>query len=106
MIPFDLKMTLDKALEESPPLQGGLPEGPAGQGAHRHRAAPRGHARNASMHAAGVVISPEPLTELVPLFKSNTGDVITQYDMKGVEQLGLLKMDFLGLRTLTSSTTA
>ena len=49
----------------------------------------------------GVVISPKPLTELVPLFKSNTGDVTTQYDMKGVERIGLLKMDFLGLSTLT-----
>jgi DNA polymerase-3 subunit alpha len=60
-----------------------------------------GIARHASTHAAGVVITPEELTNYVPLYLSNTGDVTTQYDMKCVEKIGLLKMDFLGLRTLT-----
>ena len=58
-------------------------------------------ARNASIHAAGVVISPTPLKELVPLYKTNKDEVVTQYDMGGIEKLNLLKMDFLGLTTLT-----
>jgi len=60
-----------------------------------------GMCRNASMHAAGVVISPQPLKELVPLYKTNRDEVVTQYDMSGLEKLNLLKMDFLGLATLT-----
>ena len=57
--------------------------------------------RHASIHAAGVVIAPGVLTDYVPLYKSTTDDVTSQYDMKGLEELGLLKMDFLGLRNLT-----
>src|SRR6516162_1193003 len=60
-----------------------------------------GVARNVSVHAAGVVISPKPLKELVPLYKTNKDEIVTQYDMVGLEKLGLLKMDFLGLTTLT-----
>jgi DNA polymerase III subunit alpha len=60
-----------------------------------------GMSRNASVHAAGVVISPVALKELVPLYKTNKDEVVTQYDMVGLEKLGLLKMDFLGLTTLT-----
>src|SRR5580692_3355055 len=60
-----------------------------------------GVARNASVHAAGVVISPQPLRELVPLYKTNKDEIVTQYDMVGLEKLDLLKMDFLGLTTLT-----
>ncbi len=65
-----------------------------------------GMARNASVHAAGVVISPQPLRELVPLYKTNRDEIVTQYDMVGLEKLGLLKMDFLGLTTLTIITDA
>jgi DNA polymerase-3 subunit alpha len=60
-----------------------------------------GMARNASVHAAGVVIAPQPLKELVPLYKSNKDEVVTQYDMVGLDKLSMLKMDFLGLTTLT-----
>src|SRR4051812_24341894 len=60
-----------------------------------------GFARNSSVHAAGVVISPEPLRNLVPLARTNREEVITQFDMGGIEKLDLLKMDFLGLTTLT-----
>ena len=60
-----------------------------------------GLARHASTHAAGVVISPRPLTEIVPLYKSNKDEITTQYDMNALERIGLLKMDFLGLTTLT-----
>ena len=59
-----------------------------------------GMARNCSMHAAGVVISPLPLKDLVPLYKTNKDEIVTEYDMVGLEKLALLKMDFLGLTTL------
>ena len=57
--------------------------------------------RHASTHAAGVVITPSDLTDYMPLYKSSQGDITSQYDMKSLENLGLLKMDFLGLRNLT-----
>jgi DNA polymerase-3 subunit alpha len=101
MIPFDLKMTLDKALQESPPLMDAYQREPRVKELIDISRRLEGTTRHASTHAAGVVISPQPLTDLVPLFKGTTADVTTQYDMKGVERIGLLKMDFLGLRTLT-----
>jgi DNA polymerase-3 subunit alpha len=101
MIPFDLKMTLDKALAESPPLAEAYQKDPKVKELVDISRRLEGTTRHASTHAAGVVISPLPLTELVPLFKGTTADVTTQFDMKGVERIGLLKMDFLGLRTLT-----
>jgi DNA polymerase III subunit alpha len=60
-----------------------------------------GLSRHAGMHAAGVVITPEPVTNYVPLYLTNRDEIVTQYDMRVIEKLGLLKMDFLGLRTLT-----
>jgi DNA polymerase-3 subunit alpha len=60
-----------------------------------------GMARNAGVHAAGVVIAPGPITDYAPLFKSNRDEITTQWAMKEVERVGLLKMDFLGLSTLT-----
>src|SRR5690606_19391859 len=57
--------------------------------------------RHASVHAAGVVIAKEPLTQYVPLQKTSDGVVTTQFPWETIEELGLLKMDFLGLRTLT-----
>jgi DNA polymerase-3 subunit alpha len=60
-----------------------------------------GLTRHASVHAAGVVIAPVPIDEIVPLYKTSKDEVVTQWDMKGVERLGLLKMDFLGLKTVT-----
>jgi DNA polymerase III subunit alpha len=101
MIPFDLKMTLDKALSESPPLKDAYERDANVKELIDISRRLEGTTRHASTHAAGVVIAPKPLTELVPLFKGNTGDITTQYDMKGIERIGLLKMDFLGLRTLT-----
>jgi DNA polymerase-3 subunit alpha len=101
MIPFDLKMTLDKALQESPPLKDAYDKDPKVKELIDVSRRLEGTTRHASTHAAGVVIAPRPLTEFVPLFKGNTADLTTQYDMKGVERIGLLKMDFLGLRTLT-----
>jgi DNA polymerase III subunit alpha len=103
MIPFDLKMTLDKALEESPPLKEAYQKDPRVKELVDISRRLEGTTRHASTHAAGVVIAPRPLTEFVPLaaLKGNTNEVTTQYDMHGVERIGLLKMDFLGLRTLT-----
>jgi DNA polymerase-3 subunit alpha len=60
-----------------------------------------GLSRHASTHAAGVVISPRPLTDVVPVYKTNRDEITTQYDMNALERIGLLKMDFLGLTTLT-----
>ncbi len=60
-----------------------------------------GLARNCSIHAAGVVISPQPLVDLVPLYKTSKDEIVTQFDMAGLDKLALLKMDFLGLTTLT-----
>lgn len=60
-----------------------------------------GAPRHASLHAAGVVITPEPTEQLVPLYKTSKGEIVTQWDKDVIESLGLLKMDFLGLRTLT-----
>src|SRR6202012_4812026 len=60
-----------------------------------------GLVRGAGVHAAGVVIAPQPLTELVPLNRTKNEEIVTAYDMKAVEKMGLLKMDFLGLATLT-----
>jgi DNA polymerase III subunit alpha len=60
-----------------------------------------GFARNSSVHAAGVVIAPVPLKTLVPLSRTNRDEIVTQYDMNGLDKLQLLKMDFLGLTTLT-----
>ena len=62
----------------------------------------RGWSAAAGVHAAGVVIAPRPLTDLVPLSRvSKNDEIVTAYDMKAIEKLGLLKMDFLGLTTLT-----
>ena len=60
-----------------------------------------GLVRGAGVHAAGVVIAPQPLTELVPVTRTKDEAIVTSYDMKAVEKMGLLKMDFLGLTTLT-----
>jgi DNA polymerase III subunit alpha len=101
MIPFDLKMTLDKALDESPPLKQAYQSDSKVRELIDISRRLEGTTRHASTHAAGVVIAPKPLTEFVPLFKGTGAELTTQFDMKGVERVGLLKMDFLGLRTLT-----
>jgi DNA polymerase-3 subunit alpha len=101
LVPNRLNITLADALKEEPKLRELEQQG--GQMARLIGTAQalEGLVRHASTHAAGVVISPEPLTEYLPLYKGNKGEVVTQYAMEDIEQLGLLKMDFLGLRTLT-----
>src|SRR4029453_6383165 len=83
MIPFDLKMTLDKALAESPPLAEAYQKDPKVKELLDISGRLEATTRHASTHAVGVVISPQPLTDLVPLFKGNTADITTQFDMKG-----------------------
>ncbi len=99
MIPATLNITLEEALEQSQELK------EAAEGNYKevidYSLVLEGMNRHASTHAAGVVIAPGDLTEYVPLYRSPQGDVTSQYDMKGLEELGLLKMDFLGLRNLT-----
>jgi DNA polymerase-3 subunit alpha len=101
LVPDGLGMTLDKALDLSPDLKA-LPE-KSPQHARLLKAARvlEGLARHASTHAAGVLITPGPLLDYVPLYRQKDGTTTTQWDMKSVEKAGLLKMDFLGLRTLS-----
>ena len=102
MVPADLGMTLEKALQDSPALADAYKKEELTKRVIDIGKRLEGTTRHASTHAAGVVISPEPLANLVPLYKfPGTESVVTQFDMKGVEEIGLLKMDFLGLSTLT-----
>ncbi|MFQ6673337.1 MAG: DNA polymerase III subunit alpha, partial [Fidelibacterota bacterium] len=101
MIPVGPGVTLETALQVSSDLQEAVRKDPAVQELMNFSKVLEGMNRHASTHAAGVVIAPGELTNYVPLYKSPQGDVTSQYDMKGLEDLGLLKMDFLGLRNLT-----
>jgi len=101
LIPPTLDMTLDKALEESPVLRE-MEESDA-RAKELLSVARRleGMTRHASVHAAGVVIAPKAITEYAPLYKGARDEIVTQWSMKEIERVGLLKMDFLGLSTLT-----
>ena len=99
-VPFALGMTLDEALHLSKQLREMYAGDERVKRAHRHGEALEGMPRHASTHAAGVVITEKPVYEYVPLAK-NDESVVTQYPMTTLEELGLLKMDFLGLRNLT-----
>lgn len=101
MIPAELNMTIDKALKSNPELQNAYQEEPAVTKLVDFARDVEGLPRHASTHAAGVVIARDPLTDYVPIQVSADGFAVTQYDKDRVEELGLLKMDFLGLRTLT-----
>ena len=101
LIPDDLNITVEQALRDSPQLRE-LVEGDEDVRLLVETAEKlEGLARHCGVHAAGVVIAPEPLVNLVPLLRTSHGEVSTQFDKDDVEALGLLKMDFLGLRTLT-----
>ena len=100
LIPMELKMTLQKALEVSPDLKAMYKENPQVHELIETSLKVEGMPRHASTHAAGVVITRESATEYVPL-ATNDGLPVTQFNMVEIERLGLLKMDFLGLRTLT-----
>ena len=100
MIPFSLDMTLDKALSISPELRRQYEENPRTRRLVDTARALEGMPRHASTHAAGVLITRRPVTNYVPL-QTNDDVVTTQFPMGTLEKLGLLKMDILGLRTLT-----
>lgn len=101
LVPPQLKITLEKALETVAELRELENKDDQHKQLIEYSKVLEGLARHASTHAAGVVITPSELTEYVPLFKTKEGDVTTQYDKNILETVGLLKMDFLGLRTLT-----
>jgi DNA polymerase-3 subunit alpha len=101
MIPFDLKMTLEKALQQSPELKQAYNSEEATRELIDTAFVLEDLTRNASVHAAGVVIGDQPLVNLLPLKQDEDGAIVTQYAMGPVGDLGLLKMDFLGLKTLT-----
>ena len=99
-IPFQLGMTIDKALQMSPDLKAMYESDERVKKVIDMSRALEGMPRHASTHAAGVVISKLPVDEYVPLYMSDRG-VATEFNMTTIEELGLLKMDFLGLRNLT-----
>jgi len=101
MIPFDLKMTLEKALKQSPEFKEAYQTEEVTHQLIDTALILEDITRNASVHAAGVVIGDQPLVNLLPLKQDDSGTLVTQYAMNPVGDLGLLKMDFLGLKTLT-----
>jgi DNA polymerase III subunit alpha len=101
LIPATLGIELKTALEEAPQLKSAVNSDDKLKNLMAVALRLEGLARHASTHAAGVVISPRPLTDIVPVYKTNRDEITTQYDMNALERVGLLKMDFLGLTTLT-----
>jgi DNA polymerase-3 subunit alpha len=100
-IPPALDMTLEKALAENPVLKQMEGQDPKVKEVLAIGRRLEGMSRHASVHAAGVVIAPGPITDYAPLYKGQRDEITTQWNMKEVERVGLLKMDFLGLSTLT-----
>ena len=101
LVPPTIGMTLDKALEESPDLRKVYDNDKQIRELIDTAKKLEGLVRGQGVHAAGVVIAPRALTELVPVARTKNDEIVTAYDMKAVEKMGLLKMDFLGLTTLT-----
>jgi DNA polymerase III subunit alpha len=101
LVPATIGITLDQALKDSPPLQEAYSSTPQIRELIDTAKKLEGLVRGAGVHASAVVIAPRPLTELVPLNRTKNDEIVTAYDMKAVEKMGLLKMDFLGLATLT-----
>jgi len=102
LIPADLKMTLEEAPKAEPRLQELIDSDPKVAELFRYSREIEGRSRHAGTHASAVVISNRPITECCPLYRQGTGEITTQYSMKPVERVGLVKFDFLGLRNLTS----
>ena len=101
MVPDVLNISLDNALEQEPRLRDLVKKKPEVADLISICRVLEGLPRHASTHAAGVVIADRTLTEYLPLYKGKKGEVVTQFDMKCVEKIGLVKFDFLGLRNLT-----
>jgi DNA polymerase-3 subunit alpha len=100
LIPDGVDVNFERALKESPQLKEAIATDESVAKVVQIAGRLEGLSRHAGMHAAGVVIAPRPITEYLPLYRTNTGDVTTQFDMNAVEKMGLLKIDFLGLITL------
>ncbi len=101
LIPNTLNITLDQALKQEPRLEETMKKDLRMESLFNVAKSLEGLSRHASTHAAGVVISNKSLTEYLPLYRGPNGEVMTQYPMKEVEAIGLVKFDFLGLKTLT-----
>ena len=101
LVPTTIGVTIEQALKDSPQLQEAYDSNTQIRELIDTAKKLEGLVRGAGVHAAGVVIAPRPLTDLVPLSRSKNDEIVTAYDMKAVEKMGLLKMDFLGLTTLT-----
>ncbi len=102
LVPDTLNITLEQAIEQEPELQKAASQSPDIQRLLDTARRLEGQARHASVHAAGVIVATRPLHEIVPLYKqSGSEDAVTQWDGPTCEKVGLLKMDFLGLRTLS-----
>ena len=101
LVPNQLNITLQEALDREPRLGEMMHADHKIKELFATAQALEGLARHASTHAAGVVISQEPLTEHVPLYKGANDEIVTQYPMGDIEKIGLIKFDFLGLKTLT-----
>jgi DNA polymerase-3 subunit alpha len=100
MVPDELNITLQSAVEKSEELRNEVTKNPVAKKIYDQALVLEGMVRNTGKHAAGIIITDRPLEEFVPLTEQE-GDVTVQYDMNAVGKLGLLKMDFLGLKTLT-----
>lgn len=101
MIPTDLGITLEKAAAKNPELKAAIESQEATRALWDHATRLEGLSRNTGIHAAGVVIGDRPLDEYIPLCRGKEEEVVTQYAMGALTDLGMLKMDFLGLKTLT-----
>ncbi len=101
MVPAELNITLEKALKQNPEMRNSYEQDERVHKLVDMSMRLEGLPRHSSIHAAGVVICSEPAENLVPLSRAQDGSITTQFTMTTIEELGLLKMDFLGLRTLT-----
>ncbi len=101
LFPDELNIKLKDALEQSADLRGKIESDPKLQKVWEYALRLEGLYRNAGMHAAGVIITEEPIVTYCPMYVSKDGDVVTQFDKDYAEKIGLVKFDFLGLKTLT-----
>jgi DNA polymerase-3 subunit alpha len=102
MIPADLKMTVEDALKAEPRFREMIDANPKIADLFRFAGEIEGRNRHAGTHASAVVIANRPITDYSPLYRQATGEITTQYEMNPIERVGLVKFDFLGLRTLTA----
>ncbi|MBE0616691.1 MAG: DNA polymerase III subunit alpha, partial [Proteobacteria bacterium] len=101
LVPAELKITLKSALEKEPRLKDAMAQDPRVAELMEHALRLEGLNRHASTHAAGIVIANRPLVDYLPVYRGKNGETVTQFAMKSVEDIGLIKFDFLGLKTLT-----